>query len=128
MFENPEQAFGGTARLLGLIQAIYAAVQQPELWPVVMEGIAEAVYGESTTMFAMLPRERLFSMARTDPAAMQQYVSHYASVNVISRHCDEMFSDSTVRYGHLAMPAREFEKTEFYNDFFDPAACTTPLG
>lgn len=120
MYANPEQVFGGTTRLLGLIETIYAAVQQPELWPVVMEGIAEAVHGESTTMFAMLPREQLFSMARTDPAAMQQYVSHYASINVMSHHCDEMFPDGTVRYGHLAMPHREFEKTEFYNDFFRP--------
>ena len=120
MFENPEQAFGGTPQLLGLIETIYAAVQQPELWPVVMEGIAEAVHGESTTMFAMLPREQLFSMARTDPAAMQQYVSHYASVNVISHHCDAVFPDGTVRYGHLAISDREFEKTEFYNDFFRP--------
>lgn len=120
MFENPEQAFGGTTRLLGLIDTIYAAVQEPELWPVVMEGIAEAVHAESTTMFAMLPREQLLSMARTDPDAMRQYVSHYASINVISHHCDATFPDGTVRYGHLAMPNREFEKTEFYNDFFRP--------
>ncbi|ACO34642.1 MULTISPECIES: helix-turn-helix transcriptional regulator [Acidobacterium] len=120
MYANPEQAFGGTARLLGLIETIYSAVQQPELWPAVMEGIAEAVHGESTTMFAMLPSEQLFSMARTDPAAMQQYVSHYASINVLSHHCDEAFPDGTVRYGHIAMPARELEKTEFYSDFFRP--------
>lgn len=53
MFKNPEQAFGGTTQLLGLIETIYTAIQRPELWPVVMEGIAEAVHGESTTMFAM---------------------------------------------------------------------------
>ncbi len=120
MYATPEDVFGGTTRLLGLIETIYAAVQQPELWHLVMDGIAEAVHGESTTMFAMLPREQLFSMARTDPAAMQQYVSHYASVNVISHHCDATFPDGTVRYGHLAMPSREFERTEFYNDFFRP--------
>lgn len=120
MFENPEYAFGGTRRLLGLIETIYAAVEQPNLWSEVMEGIAEAVRGESTTMFAMLPREQLFSMARTDPATMQQYISHYASVNVISHSCDKMFPDGTVRYSHIAMPGRELEKTEFYNDFFRP--------
>lgn len=120
MSANPEEVFGGATRLLGLIETVYCAVQRPELWPVVMEGIAEAVHGESTTMFAMLPREQLFSMARTDPAAMQQYVSHYAAVNVISHQCDAVFPDGTVRYGHLAMPNREFEKTEFYNDFFRP--------
>lgn len=120
MFANPEEAFGGTRQLLGLIETIYATVQRPELWPAVMEGIAEAVHGESTVMFAMLPHEQLFSMARVDPAAMQQYVSHYAAVNVMSHCCDRMFPDGTVRYGHLAMPTRELEKTEFYNDFFRP--------
>jgi hypothetical protein len=33
MVANPEAAFGGTSRLLGLIETIYAAVQRPALWP-----------------------------------------------------------------------------------------------
>jgi DNA-binding CsgD family transcriptional regulator/PAS domain-containing protein len=118
MFENPEQAFGGTARLLALVESIYAAVQQPSLWPVVLEGIAEAVHGESTTLFGRLPREQLFSMARTDPEAWEGYAGHYASINPMMQRCDEVFPDGIVRYGHLALACTEFEKTEFYNDFF----------
>jgi hypothetical protein len=47
MLANPEQAFGGANRLLGLIESIYAAVQQPDLWPSVLESTAEAIHGEA---------------------------------------------------------------------------------
>ncbi|HEY0309354.1 MAG TPA: helix-turn-helix transcriptional regulator [Acidobacteriaceae bacterium] len=118
MFENPEHAFGGARPMLSVIEQIYAAVQQPTLWADVMEGIAEAVQGESTSLMAQLPSGPLFSMARTDPAALTSYVTHYASINVMSARCDEIFPDGAVRYGDRAMPEEQLIQTEFYNDFF----------
>jgi DNA-binding CsgD family transcriptional regulator/PAS domain-containing protein len=118
MFENPEQAFGRTKRLLALIETIYAAVQEPLLWSVVMEGIAEAVHGESTSIFARFPENNLLSMTRTDSVAWDAYATYYASVNVLMQHCDEQFPDGSVRYAHRALSDASLEKTEFYNDFF----------
>jgi len=118
MFENPEQAFGWTTRLLALIETIYAAVQEPLLWSVVMEGIVEAVHGESTSIFARFPENNLLSMTRTDSVAWDAYATYYASVNVLMQHCDEQFPDGSVRYAHRALSDASLEKTEFYNDFF----------
>jgi len=120
MHINPEQAFGGTSRLLGLIERIYAAALEPELWPAVLEEVAEAIHGESTTMFVPLPDTPLISMARTDPFALDSYVNHYAEVNLLSEACDEIFAEGEVRYAHLALPDSALEQSEFYNDFFRP--------
>ncbi|WP_162537208.1 helix-turn-helix transcriptional regulator [Granulicella sp. WH15] len=120
MFENPEAAFGSTNHLLELIETIYAAVQQPELWTNVLEGIARNIHGESTTLFARMPDDQLFSMTRTDPDAWNAYAGYYSAVNPLMQRCDAMFVDGEVRYAHHAMPDRDLVKTEFYNDFFVP--------
>lgn len=120
MYMNPEQTLGGTSRLLGLIERIYAAALEPGLWPAVLEEVAEAIHGESTTIFVPLPETPLVSMARTDPFALDSYVNHYAAINVLSEACDEIFADGEVRYAHRALPDDVLERTEFYNDFFKP--------
>ena len=128
MFANPEEAFGGTTQLLALIETIYAAVQQPSLWPLVLEGVAEAVHGESTSLFARFPEEHLFSMARTDPGAWDAYATYYSTVNVLMQRCDEAFPDGAVRYAHLAISDAQLERSEFYNDFFKPNDMHYSLG
>jgi hypothetical protein len=45
MFENPEQAFGGSKPMLDLVQTIYAAAQQPTLWNDVLERISTTIEG-----------------------------------------------------------------------------------
>jgi hypothetical protein len=128
MVANPEAAFGGTSRLLGLIETIYAAVQRPALWPQVMEDIAEAVHGESTTLFARFPAESLMAMTRTDAAAWESYATYYASVNTLMDRCDRRFADGEVRYSHLALPDHELVRTEFTTTFSSPTRCTTAWG
>ncbi|QHN05124.1 helix-turn-helix transcriptional regulator [Granulicella sp. WH15] len=120
MAANPENTSGTTTQLLALIETIYAAVQQPSLWPLALEGIAEAVQGEMTVLFSQLPNDPLISYARTDESAINLYMDYYASVNVLGHRCDAIYPDGTVRYGDRAMSDNELEKTEFYNDFFKP--------
>jgi DNA-binding CsgD family transcriptional regulator len=120
MFENPEAAFGGVGRLLGLIDLIYAAVEQPALWASVLDGVAEAIHGEAIVMLAPFQEQPLFSMARIPPEALASYVNHYSSINPLAPLCDRAFRDGTTRYSHLVMGDRELEKTEFYHDFFRP--------
>ena len=53
MFENPEQAFGGTKPMLDLIEAIYATAPQQTLWVDVLDRISTAIEGGSITPFAL---------------------------------------------------------------------------
>lgn len=118
MYENPEIAFGGTADLLSLIELIYSAVDQPALWPTVLEGIANAAGGESTALFARFPKDSVIALTRFEPGSFEEYAEHYSNVNILMPLCDNRFPDGTIRYSHLVMEDREFENTEFYADFF----------
>jgi hypothetical protein len=123
VYSNPEEVFGGAGSLLSLIELIYSAVDDVSLWPVVLERIAEAVQGEETVLFTSFPdpaTPNVSCLARMDPVVLVPYAEYYAPLNVLSERCDRMFPDGTVRYSHRAVPDTEFEKTEFYNDYFEP--------
>ncbi len=117
MSENPEIAFGGTQRLLSLLELIYSAVSRPDLWPVVLDEIAELIGGESTCLFASFPQTTVLSLARMDPAAWDVFSSYYASINVWMERSEGIIPDGDVRYSHRVIADRELEKTEFYNDY-----------
>ena len=52
MSSNPEDAFGGAKKLLGIVDMIYAAVQEPELWGTTLQQITATMQGESIAIFA----------------------------------------------------------------------------
>lgn len=120
MYNNPEMLFGGKARLFDLIALVYGAVDEPHLWSVVLEEIAEAVNSGCTFLFADSERcaqGSLLALARTEPAYLALYAQHYSSVNILADVCDRMFPEGTIRYSHIAVPDFVFEKSEFYNDY-----------
>lgn len=124
MFENPEVLFGGEKRLLELISLIYDAVDQPSLWPLILDRIAEATNSGCTcllTNYGSMNTRDITAFTRTDAAFLNLYARHYEAVNVWVKPCNLLFPDGTVRYGHQAVPDALLEKTEFYNDFLRPA-------
>lgn len=131
MYANPEEVFGGTGRLLGLIELIYSAVDDVSLWPIVLDQIASALNGTETviwTNFSGGPAADIVSLARMDPAALVPYAQYYATKNVLAQQCDLLYPDGRARFGHRAVPDAEFEKTEFYNDYFHPNGMHHSIG
>lgn len=123
MYANPEELFGGSRKFLALIELIYSAVDDAAWWPLVLERVSEAIHGRETVMFANFTEPTatdICSLARMDPIALVPYIDYYAQVNVLAKRCDRMFADGKARYAHRAVPDAEFEKTEFYNDYFQP--------
>jgi DNA-binding CsgD family transcriptional regulator len=115
--DNPEVAFGGTTQLLALIELIYSAVSRSDLWPIVLEEIAELVGGESTCLFASFPQTAIISLARMDPAAWDLFSKYYASINVWMERGDALVADGMVRYSQHVIDDAELGRTEFYNDY-----------
>lgn len=123
MFENPEQAFGGTKPMLDLIDAIYAAAQQPGLWNDVLDRISTVIEGESMTLFAEFAdgtTPTVMAMAKTDPNAWHDYANHFASINPQMARGAQIFGPGETWFNHLMFEEAEFETTEFYTDFFRP--------
>ena len=76
MSEDPALAFGGSRELLGLIELIYATVNDPSLWSLVMEKIAAAADGGSVR----IPEERMFALKGLEPVACHAYAGFDGAV------------------------------------------------
>ncbi len=98
MFQNPEMAFGGSVPMLGLIENIYACVQVPEVWTCVMEGISQALGGESIALFAGFGDANtpdVMALSKMDADVWASYATYYAAVNPIMHSCERMFAPGT---------------------------------
>lgn len=117
------ELFGGSNKLLALIESIYSAADDPALWPEVLDRIADAAKCRETWLaanFSAPTASDFVCTVRTDPDALASYINHYASVNTMAERCDEIYPVGTVRYSHVAMPEPEFDRTELCNGYFLP--------
>jgi DNA-binding CsgD family transcriptional regulator len=123
MFENPEQAFGGTGPLLELVESIYATVQDPALWTSVLARISSAIQGQSLALFAVFPDSKapgIVALHEMPPAVWNLFAVHYASVNPIMPRCEAALEAGATAYSHHVISNTDLERTEFYSDFFRP--------
>lgn len=120
---SPNTALVPRGELVSTVGEIYATIENPSLWPVVLDGIAALVEGNSAVLFANYTdsvADDILALSRSDPNIWEPYRQHYAALNVWTERCDPMFPTGTVRYSHLAIPDIELKKTEFYADFLKP--------
>jgi DNA-binding CsgD family transcriptional regulator len=123
MFQNPEQAFGGSQRMLELIDLIYGAVGKPEMWDRVVQEIALTTGSASIGFFAGAPdamRPALLSMTGIDLGTWRSFSDYYASINPIMARCEAKLSPDELWKSDMVITDAELGKTEFYNDFFKP--------
>jgi len=117
--------------LTSAVGEIYAAVEEPALWPAVLDRIAELLNGESTFLVANYTdgvATDVRAFARTDPAAVVEYQLHYDAINVWTRPCDKMFGVGRVGYAHWAVPDAELKKSEFYAGWLKPNGLACAFG
>lgn len=122
-YNNVEHAFGGTQRMLSVIESIYAAVGSPPCWNGVLRQIADLLDGQSIALFARASDTKtpdLLSISEMDPGAWQQFVQHYAAINPIMQRCEDLLDPGTTWFAHSVLSDAELERTEFYTDFFQP--------
>jgi DNA-binding CsgD family transcriptional regulator len=123
MFQNPEQAFGGTAPLMDTIEVIYAAAQQPDLWKAALVRIAATLHGESIAISAVTADYRtpsIVAMANVSADVWDAFAGYYAAINPIMARAEMTFTGGETRFSHLAISDAELEHTEFYADFYKP--------
>lgn len=121
LYENPEIAFGDTANLLALIELIYSAVDQPELWPAVLARTSAAMGGESLALFAAFPHSNtpdILALHEMPLDVWNVYATYYASVNPIMPRSEATLEAGGVAFTQHVISDTELERTEFYADFF----------
>ena len=104
--------------LLPLIERIYDGVGKENAWPEILDSLNEAVGAEQTLIFSPVVGSGAVVSTSTPLKLVQDFLDHYAGVNVLAGPCDRMFQPGEVRYSHWALPDSEFERSEFYSDFF----------
>ncbi|MGD0913909.1 MAG: helix-turn-helix transcriptional regulator [Terracidiphilus sp.] len=122
-FSNPEQSFGGTHQLLGLIEMIYATVQNPSLWPVVMERIGSAMEGESLALYASFPKSTaptILALREMPQDVWDTFATYYAAINPIEKASRQRFSLDETWFSDRAITDGELKRTECYADFYRP--------
>lgn len=123
LYLNPEIAFGGSHRLLELIEMIYDTVQNPSLWPVVMERMALAMEGESLAVYASFPDKPaldILALREMPREVWDAYANHYAHLNPILKAAQHRLSPSATWFSHDVIADAELERSECYADFYRP--------
>jgi DNA-binding CsgD family transcriptional regulator len=118
MVHYPELSVATELGLLPLIERIYDGVGKEDAWPDILDSLNEAVGAEQTLIFSPVVGSGATVSSRTPLKLVEDFLNHYAGVNVLAAPCDRMFRAGEVRYSHWALPDNEFERSEFYSDFF----------
>ena len=107
-----------------LIQLLYAAVEDPEVWPRFLDVAAEAV-GAGMTVLLSAPRDghgvTVASSVRAEPGALETYAQDWAAqdIYVHSGH-PSVTQQGALVHSEQMVPKRELLATPYYNDFMRP--------
>lgn len=106
-------------QILPLIEQIYDAALQPEIWPVFGEQLCQVVPSTDFNIHSINTTNNKGNLAvsLTPPAAMQLYFAKYHHINPLMRNPYGYITGSLFR-SHEICPPEEFEQTGFYRGFF----------
>ncbi|MBI2738731.1 MAG: helix-turn-helix transcriptional regulator [Rhodospirillales bacterium] len=105
-------------RIAELIGSFYDAAMDSKLWAGIGPAIAETMHSPSTALYVHSTRRPSHWLSRTaniDEAA-QSYDAYYHKTDVWAQRGGQM-EKSRVVFGHELISEREFEETEFYQDW-----------
>ncbi len=108
------------------LDRLYDAAVDPDLWPGVMESLADLLGGAGAWLTRMSVADGSGEgvLARIDPAMATIYDTYYATLNPFSNEPDPAGYMSTWRPEILMedawLPRGELERTTYYNEFMRP--------
>lgn len=108
---------------MGLIEKIYAAVNLPELWAEVLAETSRHLGGGSIAFFAGAPNvstPALMTSVEMDAKVWDSYAEYFAGINPIMQRAEKSLSPTETWFSDRIINDREFERTEFCVDFFEP--------
>jgi DNA-binding CsgD family transcriptional regulator len=109
-------------RLLDIIDLMYQAAIEPDLWPRVFDGMAALLSAERAVLLARPGGKGMaIPSLRLDPAAAAAYLETYEAINPIQQQLDRrrieapmVFTDQTF------IPKRDLQHSQFFTDFMRP--------
>ncbi len=114
---DPAGVIDGPTPLLELIESIYATVHEPQRWPGVMQGIAQALQGESIALFTTFPgcsTPEILALHGLPVDNWQSFANYYADFSFIRAACQRKSRPNETWFSDRAVPSIEFERSERY--------------
>lgn len=112
-----------------LIRLVYQAAADAKLWPVLLDRLTDALGAEACAASVYDPATQFYSYVapRTDPEWQQKYLDRWVHSNFlwqrsIHKPVGELWCFDTF------IPRDEFERTEFYNEWWRPQGMEVALG
>ena len=111
-----------TDTLVELIDSTYEAVLDPELWPLVLTKLADALGAMQVAMATLDQRDQSFASIapRTDPDWVARYRHYWAFHHPLWTQTTGLPVREIFTLDSL-MPRHEFAKTPIYNEWWKPA-------
>jgi DNA-binding CsgD family transcriptional regulator len=109
--------------LLDVIASIYESALDLSHWRITMHKIAHALGGHRALMFVPdLNVQGFWAAHDIQPDMMAGYQEHYRQVDVWTNRCHpHLNTNGATTLGEIVIPEREYERSEFWNDFTRPA-------
>ena len=109
-----------------IIGLVYETAVEPDLWPTVMERLADLIGGHSATFIRQnqVTGDAEGLVVRLDPTSTELYRAHFRLLNPFIRRVDAANvaerAFAPVIVDEDRVPKAEMIRTEYYNDFLRP--------
>lgn len=116
---------------LDLIEKIYAAAEEPDLWPEFLSALATAVGGSLTTFLVQDTQGRqgfLSSAVNCDPEFVRRYDEHYCEKNLWMIHGKNQVVPGAVLTSRVLCSDDIMMKSEFFNEYLEPQNVYEQIG
>jgi hypothetical protein len=107
-------------RLVGLI---YDAAEQPEVWPIVLERLADALHssmGALVTHDLASFRGTTVAAFGTDPEVLRGYEESLGHINIYAQRAAVRIAPGQAGHGGMLCRDEEVLRTEYYDRFLRP--------
>jgi hypothetical protein len=107
-------------KILPLIEQIYDAALQPEIWPAFGEQLCQVVPSTDFNIHSINTTSSKANLAfsTTPTTAIQLFYAKYDALNPYTQRSVHLLKTGSLLRSHEICPPAEFEQTEFYRDFF----------
>jgi len=103
-----------------LVGDIYEAALEPNLWPSILERIADSVRATTTAFSMHDPATRYgatLGHVRADPSLSRMYDEYYHQLNPHAHKLSQTTSIGELSIGQMVIADEALERSEYYNDF-----------
>jgi hypothetical protein len=116
---------------LKLVGPIYDAAADPQLWPQVLQKLADVLEGVTAVISlesTARPGQGIVASIRTPEDFQKSYVEHFQQINPWAQRGAHLMQAGTVSTPEMVLSVGETAQSEYYQDFLRPQGLFHAVG